>query len=344
MSNQTDNVRIQKPFYKVLFSKFAEAGPLIALLLVVIIFASITDSFLTTRNMLSILKQSSAQCLVALGILLAILTGGNDLSVGSTLGLSMVIMGLTIHAGWNPYLSMLVCALTGAFLGLCNGLIFTKGKLPHPYIVTLGTLNIYRGLCLIITHGTPVSGMPSTITFLGSYSIEKIFPVCIFVVLLFYIIWWFMLTRTTFGRHIYAVGGNPAAARLAGINVNWVLTAVYTLSGLVSGMAALLLCGRTNSIFPTAGQTWETNAIAAVIIGGASFSGGRGSVLGTLTGVLLIQTTTNGLNILGMSSDWQTVFLGSMIILSVFIDVIRNGGFKSVKSLVKNNNKADVKK
>lgn len=333
MNKQGNKIDGKKVNFQSILSALGNTGPLLALIMVVIVWSVLTDSFLTANNLLSVLKQSSAQFFVALGMLLAILTGGIDLSIGSMMALSMVIMGEAIQAGWNPYVCMLICVVTGTVLGFLNGFMYTKGKLPHPYIVTLGTLSIYRGICLIITHGTPVSGMPEEITFWGNYSIGNVIPISIIVVLIFYLIWWFMLTRTVFGRHLYAVGGNVSAARLAGVNVDRVLILTYTLSGLACGIAGLLLCGRTDSIFPNAGLSWETNAIAAVIIGGASFLGGRGTVTGTFIGVLLISTITNGLNILGISSDWQTTIIGAMIIISVFIDVVRGGGFRSIKSM-----------
>ena len=322
----------QTPFQKIKHA-LGNAGPLIALAALVILLSLLTDKFFTTVNILSIFKQATSAGLVAIGMMLAILTGGIDLSVGAIVGLSMVFMGEGVKAGLNPYICISLCIFGGAVLGLFNGLAYTMLRLPHPYIVTLGTLNIFRGICLLITGGSPFSGMPEEIRFLGQYSIGDIFPVCIILLVVSYIIFGFFLTRTTLGRRIYATGGNPLTAKLAGINIKFTLCSVYTLSGLMCGLSGLVLAGRVDSVFPNAGLTWETDAIAAVIIGGASFFGGKGTIWGTFSGCLLIAVLKNGMNIMGVTPDLQTVAIGTMIILAVFIDIVRNGGFKTVKSV-----------
>ena len=198
--------------------------------------------------------------------------------------------------------------------------------LPHPFIATLGTMNIARGLALIITGASPISGFDRAgapqVLVLGAGSIGPI-PVAFIVVVVVYLLFHVILTRTPFGRHIYAVGGNISAARLSGINVNRTLVTVYSLSGLMAGMAALMLAGRTNSGFPNAGDGYELDAIAAVIIGGASFSGGSGTIGGTAIGVLLIAVLRNGLVLLNVPTEWQTVAIGLVIIGAVSIDMLR---------------------
>lgn len=307
-----------------------KSGPLVALIVLCIILSIKTPNFLTADNFINIIRQAASNGLVAIAMMLSILTAGIDLSVGSIMGLSMVVMGKSIEAGMNPIVSLIVCVATGSFLGFLNGAMLTKMKLPHPFISTLGTQNIFRGVCLILTMGTPISGMPDVVKWAGSAYIG-ILPVSLILVVTIYIIFGIFLGRTSLGRRIYAVGGNPVTARLAGVNVDFTLISVYTLSGLLCGLAGLILSGRVDAVYPLAGVGAETDAIAAVIIGGASFFGGRGTILGTFTGVLLIAILRNGLNLLNITPDMQTVVLGSVIILAVFIDVVRNGGFAGVK-------------
>ena len=308
----------------------SKAGPLIALLALCVFLSIRTPSFLTVDNFINIIRQAASSSLVAIGMLLAILTGGIDLSVGSTMALSMVAMGIALQAGLPPLACILVCVATGGALGLINGLALTKLKLPHPFISTMGTQNIYRGLCLILTAGTPISGMPDAVKWMGSAHVG-IVPVSLLFVIVLYVVFGIFLGHSPLGRRIYAVGGNRETARLAGVNVDFTLCAVYGLSGLMCGFAGLILAGRVDAVYPMAGVVWESDAIAAVIIGGASFFGGRGTIAGTFTGVILIAVLRNGLNLLRITPDWQTVILGAVIILAVFLDVVRNGDFKRIK-------------
>ena len=310
----------------------AKSGPLVALLLLMLFLTIKTNSFLTVNNFINIIRQAASSALVAISLMLAILTGGIDLSVGSTMALAMVVMGRAVEAGVSPFLCILICILTGAFLGWINGIILTKLRLPHPFISTMGTQNIFRGICLLLTMGTPISGMPDMVKWAGSAYIGPI-PVSLIIVLVIYVIFGVFFSSSKLGRHIYAVGGNRDTARLAGINIDFTLCAVYTLSGLMCGLAGLILAGRVDAVYPMAGVTWENDAIAAVIVGGASFFGGKVSISGSFVGVLLIAVLRNGLNLLGITPDMQTVILGGVIILSVFIDVVRNGGFARVKKL-----------
>ncbi len=310
--------------------QLSKAGPLIALLALCVFLSIRTPSFLTVDNFINIIRQAASSSLVAIGMLLAILTGGIDLSVGSTMALSMVAMGIALQAGLPPLACILVCVATGGALGLVNGLALTKLKLPHPFISTMGTQNIYRGLCLILTAGTPISGMPDAVKWMGSAHVG-IVPVSLLFVIVLYVVFGIFLGHSPLGRRIYAVGGNRETARLAGVNVDFTLCAVYGLSGLMCGFAGLILAGRVDAVYPMAGVVWESDAIAAVIIGGASFFGGRGTIAGTFTGVILIAVLRNGLNLLRITPDWQTVILGAVIILAVFLDVVRNGDFKRIK-------------
>ncbi|TYT22753.1 ABC transporter permease [Dictyoglomus thermophilum] len=302
---------------------FSVMGIYVALIVLGMILSVLTPDFFTIYNLMNIARQSAINSLIAVGMLLAILTGGIDLSVGSVLALSTVLSAILIkNYSVNPLLGMLTCLLGGMFLGFLNGFMLTKLRLPHPFISTLGMMNIARGLALIVTRATPVSGFPYVVQFLGAESIGVV-PVSFILVLIVYIIYHVFLTRTPTGRYIYAVGGNVEAARLSGINVDKTLIIVYTLSGLMSALAGLVLMGRVNAAYPLAGLGYELDAIAAVIIGGASFMGGIGNVWGTLGGAIIIATIRNGLNLLGVSAEWQTVIIGSVIIGAVYMDVLR---------------------
>ncbi|HBG02173.1 MAG TPA: sugar ABC transporter permease, partial [Firmicutes bacterium] len=267
--------------------------------------------------------QSAINSLVASGMLLAILTAGIDLSVGSVLALSISVSGiLIVNMGWNSVLGVLCGLGVAALAGMTNGLVLTKLRLPHPFISTLGMQNVARGLALIITGASPISGFPKWIQFIGAGFVGRI-PFSFIMVLFTAVSFHLFLNRTTLGRHIYAVGGNIEAARLSGIDTNKVRICVYTISGIMAGIAGLTLMGRVNAAYPLAGLAYETDAIAAVIIGGASFMGGVGNIWGTLIGAITIAVIRNGLNLLGVSPDAQTIVIGLVIIGAVFIDVLR---------------------
>ncbi|NTU84359.1 MAG: ABC transporter permease [Chloroflexales bacterium] len=308
----------------------ARFGALFGLTILVIFLSSASDVFLTPSNLSNIARQATVNALLAIGLLLAIITSGIDLSVGAVLALSMSTLALlAIEWGVNPYLAMLACLLVGAGMGAVNGLLLTRLHLPHPFIATLGTLNVARGMALMITGASPISGFDKAgadpVLWLGAGSFGPI-PVALLVVLLVYVVTHIFLTRTTIGRHIFAVGGNITAARLSGIDVDRTLLTVYTLSGLMAGLAGLMLAGRTNSGYPTAALGAELDAISAVIIGGASFFGGVGTVWGTAIGVVLIAVLRNGLVLLKVPIEWQTVAIGAVIILAVWVDVLRQRG------------------
>ncbi len=305
----------------------ARFGALFGLIILVIILSLMSDVFLSSDNISNIGRQAGVNALLSVGMLVVIITAGIDLSVGSILALSMCTLALmAIQWQINPYLAMLACLAVGVGVGLTNGLLLTRLHLPHPFIATLGTMNVARGLALIITGASPISGFDRAgapqVLWLGAGSIGPI-PVVVILVVVVYVIFHLLLSSTALGRHIYAIGGNTAAARLSGINVDKTLVIVYSLSGLMAGVAALVLAGRTNSGYPTAGAGYELDAIAAVIIGGASFSGGVGTVWGTLIGVLLMAVLRNGLVLLKVPTEWQIVAIGLVIIGAVTIDVLR---------------------
>ena len=309
-----------------------QLGALLGLILLVAIFALSSPSFLTTGNLAGIARQTSVNALLALGMLVVILTGGIDLSVGAVLALAMVVLAMVItKAGLDQSIGMVAALVVGAALGVGNGLLLTRLHLPHPFISTLGMMNIARGAALVITGGASISALGGGIVkfigndeiLLGSGDGAVSIPIMLFVVVLAYIAFWFFLNRTVVGRHIYATGGNPEAARLSGVPVARILVLVYTISGLMAGLAAVVLAGRTDSGYPNAGLGFELDAISACIIGGTSFFGGVGTVGGTLIGALIMGVLRNGLNIMSVDTNWQTVVIGSVIIAAVYVDVLR---------------------
>jgi ribose transport system permease protein len=242
----------------------------------------------------------------------------------------MMCLVMADAAGWPWPIVLLIGPLVGLGVGLVNGFGLTLLRLPHPFIMTLGTLNVARGLSNLISGGRPISGLQEPVGFLGSAQIPipalgafGAIPISAIVLVVCFVGVALFLNKTAVGRHVYAVGGNPQAARVSGINVDRILTLVYALSGFFAGLAALLLAGRTNSGFPNAGIGAELDAIAAVIIGGASFFGGRGTVLGVFAGVLIMGLLRNGLNLMNVSVFWQQVLIGLIIILAVYVDVLR---------------------
>lgn len=306
-------------------------GALLGLVVLSGVLACLSPHFLTVDNIMNVARQSAINSLIALGLLLAILTGGIDLSVGSILALSIVLMGIVIvKLGMAPLAGVAVCLVTGLFFGFLNGLMLTKLSLPHPFISTLGTMNIARGLALIVTAASPISGFPQSIQFLGSYFIGPV-PVSFILVVTVYVLFHLFLNYTRTGKYIYAVGGNPEAARLSGINVHKVLIVVYTISGFMAALAGIVLVGRVNAAYPLAGLGYEFDAIAAAIIGGASFFGGEGTVWGTLIGAMIMAVLRNGLNLLSVSAEMQTVAIGVVIIAAVYVDVLRQQAAKQAR-------------
>lgn len=313
-------------------SKFLETyGIVLVVIVMMVVLAAIKpDVFLSPQNLTNIIKQNASLALLVLGMYVVIVTAGIDLSVGSIMALSMVTIAIASKAGVPWPLVLLIGPAIGIAVGWVNGIGLTVLKLPHPFIMTLGTLNVARGLTYLITNGAPVTGLQPEVRFLGqAYFTLGIFtppagiPASLVLVVVCAVALWFFLSRTSTGRHIFAIGGNPHAARVSGVNVDGTLVLVYTLCGFFAGLAGLLLAGRSDSGFPNAGIGIELDAIAAVIIGGASFFGGRGTVLGVMAGVLIMGILRNGLNINNVSAFWQQILIGLVIIIAVYIDVLR---------------------
>jgi ribose transport system permease protein len=296
-----------------------------------VLYALQPEVFFTWRNIANIFKQTAVNSLLAIGMFLAILTAGIDLSVGSVLALAMMALAVANADGWAWPIVLLLGPVVGLMAGFVNGVGITKLRMPHPFIMTLGMLFMARGLANLISGGVPYTGLPEPVRFLGSAQIylgdwggERInLPVALIVTVIVYLAFWVLLEHTVLGRRIYAIGGNPQAARVSGISVDRVLIIVYTLCGLMAGFGGLIMAGRTNSGFPNAGVGAELEAIAAVIIGGASFFGGRGTVLGVFGGVIVMGLISNGLNLNNVSVFWQQILIGLIIVIAVFLDVLR---------------------
>ncbi|MGL6202661.1 MAG: ABC transporter permease [Lachnospiraceae bacterium] len=304
----------------------SKLGTLLALIILCIILTFATDKFLNYNNFVNIIKQASVNCLISSGMLMVLITAGIDLSVGFNCTLATCIMGVLVQRGMTSVpLLLLAALLVSALIGYLNGTLLTRLDLPHPFVSTLGMKFVTWGLALYITAATPIGfqnqGVDG-ILFLGSKTIKG-FPISFIAVIIVFIILHIFLTRSALGRQIYCVGGNPEAARLSGIDSKKVLRIVYTLSGLLCGLAGIILAGRVSTANGNAGTTFDTDAIAACIIGGASFTGGKGTIGGTLIGALLIAIIRNGLNLLGAQTDIQYIIIGLVIIIAVFIDVTR---------------------
>ncbi|WP_050614478.1 ribose ABC transporter permease RbsC [Bacillus testis] len=295
-------------------------GPLLGLILLIAVVSILNPSFLAPLNILNLLRQVAINALIAYGMTFVILTGGIDLSVGAILALSSALMAGMITSGLDPILAIIVGCLLGAIMGAFNGLLVTKGKMA-PFIATLGTMTIFRGLTLVYTDGNPITGLGDNYAFqlFGRGYLLGI-PVPAITMVLTFAILWVILHKTPFGRKTYAIGGNEKAALISGIKVSRVKIMIYSLAGLLAALAGAILTSRLNSAQPTAGTSYELDAIAAVVLGGTSLTGGRGRIIGTLIGALIIGTLNNGLNLLGVSSFFQQVVKGLVILLAVLID------------------------
>ncbi|GAC1037764.1 ABC transporter permease [Pseudomonas sp. No.117] len=294
--------------------------PLVFVLLCVALGFS-SEYFMTWRNWMDILRQTSINGILAVGMTYVILTRGIDLSVGSILAFSGLCSALVAVQGYGLLAALSAGMFAGAVMGALNGFMVANLSIP-PFVATLGMLSVGRGLTFILNDGSPVTDLPEAYLALGTGKLGPIgMPIVIFaIVALFF---WLVLKYTTYGRYVYAVGGNEKSARTSGIGVRKVTFSVYVISGLLAGLAGIVLSARTTSALPQAGVSYELDAIAAVVIGGTSLSGGTGSIVGTLFGALLIGVINNGLNLLGVSSYYQQVAKGLIIVFAVLIDVWR---------------------
>lgn len=305
---------------KKLVNRVQDLGALIALILLVIVIGIISPEFRTISNFLSLLRQSSINGFIAFGMTCVILTGGIDLSVGSVLALSTALCAGFIAGGMPVGLAMLLALVIGTLLGAVSGVLVTKGRL-QPFIATLVTMTVYRGLTMIYMDGKPISNLGDSFTLkvVGKGNFYHIpIPVILFVAI--FAIMMFILEKTTFGRRVYATGSNEVSAKLAGVNIDKTRLITYAISGGMAALSGLILLSRLSSAQPTLGEGYELDAIASVALGGTSMNGGRGRIWGTFVGVLIIAVLNNGLNILGVSSYYQDVVKGVVILIAVLSD------------------------
>ena len=293
-------------------------GLLLVILFVGLALSLLTDTFLSVANFTNVARQISINGILAVGVTFVLLTAGVDLALGSVVALSGVACATFAHPGEHSvFVPIAVGLLTGAACGLVNGVLVTRGGVA-PFIVTLGMMTIARGLALIVSGGRPVADMSNELTALAGDFLGVPIPVLCFAGVAFAA--WFFLRNFRLGRHIYAVGGNENAARAAGVPVEKVKLFAYGLCGLLTGLAGVVLAARITTGQPNAGQAYELDAIAAVVIGGTSLAGGIGTITGTLLGVLLIGVINNGLDLMGVSSYYQAVIKGVIIVGAVWLD------------------------
>ena len=317
---------------KNLSAVLGEYGAFIALALLVAGLSIVSPEFRAPSNFLNLLRQATFNGLIAFGMTCVILSDGIDLSVGSTYALSAIVCAELIMNGMPAILAIVVALLVGTLLGVISGILVTKGRL-QPFIATLITMTAYRGLAMILTDGKPISRLAESLSSgsflfkaLGKGNLVSIFsdsikvPIPALILLISFLVFFFVLNQTTYGRRIYATGSNAKCATLVGVNTSTIKISVYAISGFMSALAGLIMISRLNSAQPDMGNGFELDAIAAVALGGTSMSGGRGKITGTVAGVLIIAVLNNGLNIMGVTSYYQSVIKALVILVAVLSD------------------------
>jgi len=296
------------------------AGMLIGLLILGAFFALLSPAFLTTSNLLNVLRQISINAIIALGMTLVVLTGGIDLSVGSVVAASGSFMVSLMVWGVPMAVALPAGLALGALIGLFNGFVIARGNLP-PFIVTLAMMVMARGLAYVYTDGRPTRYDDPAFSYIGNGYLGPL-PVPIVIMIVWFAFCWILLNRTRFGRHVYAIGGNREAARFSGIKIPRTITIVYIISGFSAALSGVILAARMSSGQPIAGQGFELDAIAAVVLGGTSLAGGKGTLAGTMIGALIIGVLNNGLNLIHVSFYYQLIIQGAVILAAIYLDSI----------------------
>jgi ribose transport system permease protein len=295
--------------------------PFLTLIILFIALTIATPHFLTAINLASVARQTAVINIMALGMTLVIITGGIDLSVGSILAIAGLFGTMAIKDGYPIPVAILIGIVCGLLCGFLNGLMITQLRI-NAFIVTLGTLEAYRGFALVVSKGLPVHEIPDSFSFLGDGNLLGI-PFSLWLLAFCAVLTHFVLEHTKLGRYAFAIGSNSAAAYYAGVPIKFHLTAVYAIAGMLAGLAGMIEASRLMTGQPTAGQGYELQAIAAVVIGGGSLTGGEGSVVGTLIGAFIIGLLSNGSDLLGVNPYWQQVIIGAVIIAAVAFDELR---------------------
>ncbi|MEH7248129.1 ABC transporter permease [Neobacillus niacini] len=316
-----------------LFSR--EASLIFAIIIMIVIFSAIEPIYLSSGNLLDILDQTVINGLLAIGITYAIITGGIDLSIGSIFAVVIVITGDLLVRGMNPVLAITVGMTLGFVLGVVNGLLISKMKL-QPFIATLGTMSVYRGIAYIYTGGWPVLEIPDNFRSMLAGDVVKDVPVSVLILIAFTLVSHLILKYTKLGTYIFAIGGNEEATKLSGVNVDRTKILTYALCGVGAALAGMILLARLGSGEPATGQGYELNAIAAAAIGGASLAGGKGNMIATLLGAILLSALKVGLVVVGVDSFWQYIATGAIIVVAAYSEVIQNK-FKKLR-VIKNKN------
>ena len=293
-----------------------------SLFLLSLLLALLSPYFLTVDNLLAIALQMSVVAIMAIGMMAVIITAGIDLSVGSVMALAGVTTTMLLVDQVSIVPALLAGVSVGVILGAASGALIAFGHLP-PFIATLGMMGVARGAALLLTGGVPVYGLPTWFGFLGGGRVLQFIPFPVIVTILLALCGHFVLTRLPIGRHLFAIGANPTAAMLSGIHVRATLVKVYAASGLLCGLAGIIHASRLSTGQPTAGTGYELDVIAACVIGGASLSGGQGTIIGAMVGAMIMGVLRNGCNLLDISAFWQQIAIGLIIIIAVFIDQYR---------------------
>lgn len=315
--------KIMKSGMKVNKGKVLQQLATFGSLIIMVMFFSLTSQyFFSATNFITIALQTAVVGIIAIGMTFVIITGGIDLSVGSIVAFSGVITGMCLKTGMPMIIAIIIGLLTGVLCGLINGILISKANLP-PFISTLGMMMMGRGLVLAITNGIPVSGLSDSYARISGGSVMGIPNPVIFLIILA-VIFSFILKKTIIGKYTYAVGSNEDASKLSGINVSKVKCFVYGVSGLLSAVSGIILSSRLISAQPTEGMGYEMDAIAAVVIGGASLMGGTGTIIGTILGAFIMSVLRNGLNMLNVSGFWQQFAVGAVVLIAVYIDSLKN--------------------
>ncbi|MDD4336799.1 MAG: ABC transporter permease [Firmicutes bacterium] len=305
--------------YKAFIEKYGALGILV---LCMIVLSIISPYFLTGLNLKTIAIQTAVIAIIAIGQTFVIITGGIDLSVGANLALSNILAASMMTSGVPLWICIITSLAFSTAFGYINGLAVTKMKVP-PFIVTLGTMSISRGIALVITNGTPISRLPEALSWFGRGEIVGM-PVPVLIFIVGAIIFNWVLNHTLLGRYTYAVGSNMEATRLSGINTDKTIRMVYILSGFLAGLAGIVLMGRLGLAHPTAGADYNMNSVAAAVIGGTSMTGGIGNIFGTMIGALIMGVLNNGFVLLGLSSFYQEIAIGVVVIMAVYLDLLQH--------------------
>ncbi|WP_035294441.1 ribose ABC transporter permease [Clostridium sp. KNHs214] len=292
---------------------------LVVFLILCVAIAIIEPRFLSVSNIRNVFTQVSVNAILAIGMTFVILTGGIDLSVGSILAISGAVAAVIIKSTGNVFLAVVAALALGAVVGLVNGIIISRGKI-QAFIATLATMTIFRGVTYVFTNGKPISGLGKSFGFIGNGRLLDQIPVPVIFTIVVFVIAFYILSQTRYGRYLYALGGNEDSARLSGINTIKIKNMVYVISGIAAALSGIIVTSRIGSASPNAGSGFELDAIAAVVLGGTSLAGGEGTVTGTIIGALIIGVLNNGLNLMNVSPFYQSIVKGIVILLAVLMD------------------------